>query len=709
MIKGLLSKSLSFKVIVMIISVLTVLGGGSFAYIYFNIQRQLMKAQEREALTLATALESSLAGAMLAEIAVKDPGAIQGIFETVGDKRKEIKNIYVFGHDGRKAFTNHSSERGTFVNREKEEQCLVCHRLAVENMPRTLILDIPGQGRVLRGVAPIVKRPGCYKCHTQEEKLRGMLLVDVETKEAESQLFNMLIAGIVTYIALISVTYVGLRRLVTQPIDEIIAPVEKIGEGKLSTHIDISREDSIGVLVNSINTMTKGLRNLVSKVGVATGWVDVGIKSVQDEAMRLKSGVDIQERSAAETAKGIEEMRRSVTEISDRVAKLTATSEETSASVLEMTASIEEIASYREKLDSAVHEVISSVTEMINSIKEVAGSAKTLSDSTAETASSMVEIDTSLKEIEGNAASSGGISHKAVQDTSDGKIAVEEVIKGITETRDEIKVSAKIIEDFGKSSKEIEKILVIINQIAQQTNLLALNASIIAAQAGEYGKSFGVVAAEIKKLSDQTSISTKDIAALITNLQTETNKAVDVMRGAEKGINKSVTLALKAGDVFTRILESSEKSRDIVDIIVRATQEQAKGTSQVTQAVERINDMIKKIAKATHEQSEAAEFVSRIMENMKEITSQVNRATVEQTKGSTQIADSAVTVNEMIQYIHKAINGQKIESEKVIKNLENIVGVIKANSNSVKDMEEAVKVLSSQVHTLKEEMGKFSI
>ena len=119
--------------------------------------------------------------------------------------------------------------------------------------------------------------------------------------------------------------------------------------------------------------------------------------------------------------------------------------------------------------------------------------------------------------------------------------------------------------------------------------------------------------------------------------------------------------------------------------------------------------MIKKIAKATHEQSEAAEFVSRIMENMKEITSQVNRATVEQTKGSTQIADSAVTVNEMIQYIHKAINGQKIESEKVIKNLENIVGVIKANSNSVKDMEEAVKVLSSQVHTLKEEMGKFSI
>src|SRR3989338_6843674 len=92
MLKGLFSRNLSFKVAIIVVAVLTVLGGGSFAYVYFKIQRQLIEAHEREALTLATALESSLAGAMLAEIAVKDPGAIQGIFETVGDKRKEIRS-----------------------------------------------------------------------------------------------------------------------------------------------------------------------------------------------------------------------------------------------------------------------------------------------------------------------------------------------------------------------------------------------------------------------------------------------------------------------------------------------------------------------------------------------------------------------------------------------------------------------------------------
>src|SRR3989338_3426143 len=95
MLKGLFSRNLSFKVAIIVVAVLTVLGGGSFAYVYFKIQRQLIEAQEREALTLATALESSLAGAMLAEIAVKDPGAIQSIFESVGDQRKEIKKIYM--------------------------------------------------------------------------------------------------------------------------------------------------------------------------------------------------------------------------------------------------------------------------------------------------------------------------------------------------------------------------------------------------------------------------------------------------------------------------------------------------------------------------------------------------------------------------------------------------------------------------------------
>lgn len=716
MLKGLFSKSLILKVAFTVMAVLTVLGGGSFIYTYNKIQNQLIEANQREALTLASTLYSSLDAMMLKGAGLK-PEEIQAIFLAL-DEKKEIKNAVVYGHDGRRAFTNHASERNTFINRDKAEECLICHRLPSGQMPLTQIVDIPGEGKVIRAVAPIVKKEACSQCHFNGstmgfnlpgEKYRGMVLVDMQTKEVESQLFTIFIAGVVTYLALIAAIFFVLKRLITRPIDKIIQPLTTIGAGNLSTRIDIKREDSIGILVKSINNMAEGLKNLVAKVHAAAGWVELAAKEVESGTTKLKSGIAIQEKSAADTSMSVDEMGQSTAEISDGVARLTSVSEETSASVLEMTASIEQIATNMEKLDGAVHEVTSSVTQMIGSIREVASNIMALSEGTAETASSMAQINASLKDIEVNTIKSGEISSRASQDAHDGKMAVEETIKGITETRDNIKTSAQTIEELGQASKEIEKILVVINQIAKQTNLLALNASIIAAQAGEHGKSFGVVASEIKKLSDQTAVSTKEIAELITRLQAESSKAVVVMRTAENGIDRSVELALKAGDVLARILESSGMSKNIVDVIVKAAHEQASGTTSAAQAVERINDMIKKIGKAMQEQSEAAEFVSQIMENMKDLASQVNQATDEQTKGSKQIAGSTVTVTEMVQHIHKAVNGQKAENMNVIKNLQDIVDVIKKNSGIVKEMGEAVRVLASQVHTLKDEMGRFSI
>ncbi|MBI5286536.1 MAG: methyl-accepting protein, partial [Deltaproteobacteria bacterium] len=248
-----------------------------------------------------------------------------------------------------------------------------------------------------------------------------------------------------------------------------------------------------------------------------------------------------------------------------------------------------------------------------------------------------------------------------------------------------------------------------INQIANQTNLLALNASIIAVQAGEYGKGFGVVANEIKKLSEETQVSTKEIEDLIDGLQIEVEKVVKSMSMGEKGIDTSVTLALKAGNVLTKILESSKRSAEMVDGIVKATQEQARGTLAATHAVERIDGMVQNIVRATQEQTEGAKFVSYRMENMKALTEGVKKATVEQARGSRQIANSTVILNDMINQIHRAVQGQGVESERLMENLEKIVAVVEANVVAIKRMEEVAKVLSAQVNTLKEEVGRFTL
>jgi len=246
MIRGLFSKSLSLKVSITVIAVLTVLGGGSFIYVYNKIQNQLINAQEREALTLASTLNSSLSAMMLKGGGL-NPEEIQAIFIALSE-RKEVKNAVVYGHNGRRAFTNRESERNTIINRDKEEECLVCHRLSPDKMPLTQFIDVPGQGRVLRAVAPILKKEACLQCHFMgskmgfvlpNEKYRGVVLVDMETKEMESQMFAILVAGIATYLAIILAVYFVLKRPVKRPIEIINTTMKEIEKGDLTKGISI--------------------------------------------------------------------------------------------------------------------------------------------------------------------------------------------------------------------------------------------------------------------------------------------------------------------------------------------------------------------------------------------------------------------------------------------------------------------------------------
>ena len=110
-----------------------------------------------------------------------------------------------------------------------------------------------------------------------------------------------------------------------------------------------------------------------------------------------------------------------------------------------------------------------------------------------------------------------------------GQEAVDETAGGMNRIKSTVDSTAATVTELGAKSDQIGAIVETIDDIAEQTNLLALNAAIEAARAGEQGKGFAVVADEVRKLAERSSRATKEIAALIAEVQTETEAAVKAM------------------------------------------------------------------------------------------------------------------------------------------------------------------------------------
>lgn len=716
MIRGLFSKSLSLKVAITVIAVLTVLGGGSFVYIYNKIQNQLIDAQKKEALTLASTLNSSLSAMMLKGGGLK-PEEIQVIFIALLE-RKEVKNAIVYGHNGRRVFTNRESERNTIINRDKEEECLVCHRLSPDKMPLTQFIDLPGKGRILRAVAPIVNKEACLQCHftgsnmgfvLPNEKYRGMVLVDMETKEMESQMFAILVAGIATYLAIILAVYFVLRRLVTRPLNDIVNSVTKIATGDLTADIKISSKDEVGTLAVAFKEMASNLSEILKKTKTLFTNADSAVKKIVSGATSIRRGSEDQATAMTDVSFSVEGLHKMALDIANGMEQSLKLSEKTSSSILEMALSIEEVDGNVAEITFAVEDTSTSIEEIASSLKEVAIGTDNISKGADEIASSLIQIDTSAMEIERHSGEGAGLSNEVAREGEKGLKAVELTHGGMETIKGEVKKLATVIEELGQRSKEIGKILNVIDDVAVETNLLALNATILAAQAGEHGKGFGVVAHEIRELSERTSASTKEITGIISGIQSQIGKAVVSVEETIAKVTEGEKLSIDTIGILEGITGRFKTFQDMSLKISRATQEQTRGSKEVTQNMEDITATIHQIARATQEQSQGSTQIVNSLENMKELISHLKKLTSEQAEGSKVIASNTEKMMRFIQDINVLSSDQEKESQRISAAVMETTTIAGAGMENTSYLEEIVNVLKKEVETLKEGLERFRL
>ena len=200
----------------------------------------------------------------------------------------------------------------------------------------------------------------------------------------------------------------------------------------------------------------------------------------------------------------------------------------------------------------------------------------------------VLDMAKSMNQVSSEAMESAQVARHSLDAAQKGAEAVENSIKGMNEIRDQIQETSKRIKRLGESSQEIGEIVELISDITEQTNVLALNAAIQAASAGEAGRGFTVVAEEVQRLAERSGEATKQIAAIVKTIQTDTQDAVSAMENSTRGVVEGAKLSDAAGQALQEISSVSTNLASLIESISSATQQQAEAATRVAQNMQGI-------------------------------------------------------------------------------------------------------------------------
>lgn len=252
-----------------------------------------------------------------------------------------------------------------------------------------------------------------------------------------------------------------------------------------------------------------------------------------------------------------------------------------------------------------------------HSVQDQAIIANQQAAAVAEITSTMEELSASSAEIANHSGSVVAISNKTLADTQKGALSFATFVDKMSEIQEDNQQSIKEIVELGDKSKEIGKVMGIINNIADQTKLIAFNAALEASSAGESGKRFGVVASEIRRLADNVMDSTGEIASRIAEIKEAIQRLVVASEKGTKNIHEGVASSMETGELLSGIVAGAEATSISARQISMSTQQQKSASEQVLHAIRAIADGVQKSSESIGQITESSRTLTGLSEGLK--------------------------------------------------------------------------------------------
>jgi methyl-accepting chemotaxis protein len=414
--------------------------------------------------------------------------------------------------------------------------------------------------------------------------------------------FSLVLLILVIVIAVVSSWF--LVTSIINPIYEVVEFAQKIAQGNLNFSIKINRRDEIGSLFNSINSMVNFLKETARIAGtIAKG--DISIK------ITPRSTEDLFSNSLKQMVHSLSEIVYKVRNSSEQVKSMSAS--------MDLVGSGKQLEKDSQTVAEAVEDMFSVISEFSNNVKAIAINVESQASRVIETSQSIKQFSQQTRRIASNTKNLTKTSEEAHVAVLQGRISVEKNSNGMRKIDEAISATAKTISSLGESATAISRIVEVINAISDQTNLLALNAAIEAARAGSQGLGFGVVAEEVRKLSERTVKSAEEISELIKNVQLSVVQAIKQMDLSTNFVNEGLEQSKNAVSMLSHIEEVVKSVSNTVVDIDEVIAEQSVSAEQILKASQDLTTITYEIQASTQEQAMSTGTIVRTVESIKAI------------------------------------------------------------------------------------------
>jgi methyl-accepting chemotaxis protein WspA len=401
-----------------------------------------------------------------------------------------------------------------------------------------------------------------------------------KSSQLQQNMTLLLAGGGLVCVALALVVSYLLARALLAPLNNLTQAVGRIAAGEQGARAALLSKDELGQVTLEFNRMAQTIEDNQAREQAATDELKAKVDSLLGVVSKAASGdltgkIDIRgEDAVGQLGDGLATMFENLRSLLNNVQK---------AGIQVTTSATEIAASARQQEATGIEQAQTSV-EVLSTTREISANTSALLK-TMEEATAVADYTTSATaEAQGNL--------KRMDQTMQNMVAATDSI------------NAKLAALSDKASN-INSVLTTITKVADQTNILSLNAAIEAEKAGEAGRGFSVVATEIRRLADQTSVSTWDIEQMLKEMQSAVSASVMGMDKFSEEIRRSVGEVRLVAEQLSSMMDQVQKLAPQFDAVLQGMQSQATGASQISSTMMQLNDATQQTVESLKATSEA--------------------------------------------------------------------------------------------------------